>query len=137
MTKRDRFLVLGTLVFVVIGAIARFFPHSLSPELQAVQAQGDSVVSAIERYRSVLGQPPRTLDELAPTYLTVVPSPPWGTRAWRYRRWVGDSVLPEQGSTEGIPASLVVNYTLAVSSSAMSDSIFYYSSRLKNWIMDH
>ena len=136
MTKRDRILLLGALVFVVVGALTRLIPRSIGPELQAVQAQGDSVVSAIERYRSVLGQPPHTLDELAPTYLTTIPTPPWGTHAWRLTRWIGDSVLPQEGSTGSLPGSLVPDYTLAVSSGPMSDSIFYYSSRLKRWSLD-
>jgi hypothetical protein len=137
VTKRDRIWILAGLLFVAVGALTRFLPRTLSPELEATEAQGDSVVAAIERYRSVLGQPPRTLDELAPTYLTVVPSPPWGTRAWRFTRWIGDSVLPPEGSTASLPASLVPDYTLAVSSDVMSDSIFYYSSRLKRWALDH
>lgn len=132
MTKRDRILLIGGVLFVMVGALTRLIPHRSSPELQAVQAQGDSVVAAIERFRSVLGQPPRTLEELTPTYLVTVPSPPWGTRAWRFTRWIGDSVLPQEGST----GSLVPDYTLAGSSGAMSDSIFYYSSRLKKWALD-
>jgi len=136
VTKRDRFLIIGAVLFVVVGALTRLLPRSMSAELQAVQAQGDSVVAAIERYRSVLGQPPHTLDELTPTYLTAIPSPPWGTRAWRFTRWIGDSVLPPEGSTSALPASLVPDYTLAVSSGPMSDSIFYYSSRLKRWSLD-
>jgi prophage antirepressor-like protein len=136
MTKRDRILLLGALAFVVVGALTRLIPTSMSPQLEAVQAQGDSVVSAIERYRSVLGQPPHTLEELVPTYLVAVPSPAWGTRAWRFTRWIGDSVLPQEGSTGSLPGSLVPDYTLAVSSGPMSDSIFYYSSRLKRWSLD-
>ena len=137
MTKRDRILLIGGVLFVVVGALTRLIPHRSSPELQAVQAQGDSVVAAIERFKGVLGQPPRTLEELTPTYLAAVPSPPWGMHAWRLTRWIGDSVLPQEGSTASLPASVVPDYTLAVSSGAMSDSIFYYSSRLKRWSLDH
>jgi len=136
VTKRNRIWILAGLLFVAVGALTRFLPRTLSPELQAVQAQGDSVVGAIERYRHELGRPPRTLEELAPVYLTAIPTPPWGTRAWRFTRWVGDSVLPQQGSTEALPSSIVPDYTLAVSSGAMSDSIFYYSSRLRKWALD-
>jgi hypothetical protein len=136
VTKRDRLLIIGGVLFVGVGALTRLLPHSMSAELQASQVQGDSVVAAIERFRSVLGQPPRTLDDLAPTYLVAVPSPPWGMHTWRFTRWIGDSVLPPEGSTGSLPSSLIPDYTLAVSSGPMSDSIFYYSSRLKRWALD-
>jgi hypothetical protein len=128
------------LLLAVVVALSRLTARSQHPaprpQLLATRSQGDSVVAAIEHYRRDHHHPPAWLAELVPGYLAAIPAPPWGIGAWRYRRWLGDSALPEGDAADSAPGARIPDYTLAVSSGRLSDSIFYYSSRRGRWEME-
>ncbi len=131
MTLGERRWLMAGLILVGAAGIIWLMPPRLSPELRATRIQGDSVVAAIERYRQDHSRLPDSLAELVPQYVAAIPTPPWGLKAWRYKRWIGDSSLGERDATGSAR-----DFTLAVSSSRLADSIFYWSTRRQRWALE-
>jgi len=68
----------------VIAGCGKPLPTMASPEVVALQARGETLVAALERYHAEKGEYPQSFNDLLPVYLVSIPDgSAYGT--WGYR----------------------------------------------------
>lgn len=106
------FLVIGAVIFFGIlyfgilyyGIIFYKIHHyeAKRPQIGSPFAEGQIIISALEKYKKDKGIYPEQLSLLVPIYLKKIPSPNWGINQWDY-------VLTKEGKSYALSVRLKKN----------------------------